>query len=647
MASQQHNLEELVNNFEKNHDQYVQSLRELHDSLGHRRRERADSRNTIGEHFLPPLRAFSGPVFPTLNTPECSHLCPSPRPMPITPDPNDGGFVVRDEDLTFIPLLDAPSTNTPPVKAPTDETPRTTKLLTPMSFTEDMLLCHLRDSDFGGETAKLLEEVLRQRGDIDLAVPFRDFAAHEREEFVSATFEMYDVAADATARKKSLDVDVQGMVKYAGDGPYESQGEIVDASVVWESIKNVNLDGLSVGRITLVSIFPLIQEYSFTNLDRIVQEPSPLTLAALHLTMSAHFDMSELLHHFLSDVPNRGRSHACLHRAFEREPYAPAVPIPGRSPSFSHLRQRSFFFVFKYYTVVGDGLEPAPWQRFDKRPSDKRTGDHVDIAECGSILALSLEGSPTKPLRIRPRRERTREGFLFDTFGPWHLLSIQSFPDDEHTVRGEDFQQKSFYNGPYAFLDLLTAEYRDAGKRNQILHERITKLITPPTEFMFDRKLRDKLLFEDKHFTYIRRYFWAYNTLAVINNGIKAMIAAYFDTFNDDFWSGTHPLIWSIPATLTAEAAEAYRGKMALLRRELEKVVNELVEVLKRNERTRKEIENLRDQLFSGSSIKESRRAIDQGDNIRILTLISQIFLPLTFVTVSPRLASFIQETLH
>jgi Mg2+ and Co2+ transporter CorA len=68
--------------------------------------------------------------------------------------------------------------------------------------------------------------------------------------------------------------------------------------------------------------------------------------------------------------------------------------------------------------------------------------------------------------------------------------------------------------------------------------------------------------------------------------------------------------------------------------REFDKVIQELTDVLKRNERTRKEIENLRDQLFSGSSIKESRRAIEQGDNIRILTMISMIFLPLTFVTV-------------
>ena len=162
---------------------------------------------------------------------------------------------------------------------------------------------------------------------------------------------------------------------------------------------------------------------------------------------------------------------------------------------------------------------------------------------------------------------------------------------------------------------------------------------------MFDRRLRDKLLFEDKHFTYIRRYFWAYNTLAVINTGIKAMITSYVDTFTDDFWAGTHPLLWPIPSSLSNEAADAYRDKMASQKRELDKVVSELGEVLKRNERTRKEIENLRDQLFSGSSIKESRRAIDQGDNIRILTMISMVFLPLTFVTVSLNTSTILAQT--
>lgn len=147
------------------------------------------------------------------------------------------------------------------------------------------------------------------------------------------------------------------------------------------------------------------------------------------------------------------------------------------------------------------------------------------------------------------------------------------------------------------------------------------------------------MLFEDKHFSYIRRYFWAYNTLAVLNGGIKAMVSAYADHFTDDFWSGSHPFLWPYHDNPHTPEAAAYREQMGVLRKELEKAVTELGEVLKRNERTRKEIENLRDQLFSGTSIKESRRAIDQGDNIRILTCASMVFLPATFVVVSPCLA--------
>lgn len=346
-------------------------------------------------------------------------------------------------------------------------------------------------------------------------------------------------------------------------------------------------------------------------------------LGALHMTMRPYFDMTELLNHFITDHENNGKTTAHVHRAFAKD----------ASPS--HLRQRSFFFVFKYYTVVGEGLEPPPFQKYDKRPADRRSKDHIDIAECSSILALSLSGPPRQSVKQTRRREGPQEGFLFDTFAPWHLLSIQSFPDDEHTLRGGDAEaHKNFPSGPYAFLDALVTEYRDATKRNLALHARIAKLITPPTDFMFDARLRDKLLFEDKHFTYIRRYFWAYNTLGVVNEGLRAMLAAYRETFPDDFWEGRHQTLWPHPAPESPEGA-VYRDKMVLLRSDLERACRDLETVHAKNAATRKEIENLRDQLFSGSSIKESRRAIEQGDNIKVLTLGSMVFLPLTFVTVS------------
>ncbi|KAL7810052.1 hypothetical protein V8C44DRAFT_124175 [Trichoderma aethiopicum] len=672
-------LDELARSVEHHHEQYLRSLHSFHDVLNLYRRERETKTNdgrgrtTVQGLATPPLRAFtfasdanSSSILQTSlprlrrDTPDTHDrpsCCPSPKFLPLTPNLQGGSDAVPDDDdeISFIPLLEqqpssvhsggGDSRHLQPdaaVVAPVSAS-HVHQAITPMSFSDDMLFRHLRDSEFCPEFASLLvdeDEPPLPPWDIDSAESFREAAAAEWERFGNSTFEVYEIEDDGRAIKmnSSAGIDGQGFVKYGGEEVLEPPDGIVEAPTVWETIRHVNTSGKAVGRIT------------------IVQEPTPLMLAALHLTMSPHFDMTELLHHLLSDTPNRGRTHAFMHRAYERDPppppaYPSSPTMPSSSSSngialppvfsFAHLRQRSFFFVFKYYTLLGQGLDPAPWQLYEKRPTDKRLDDHIDIAECGSVLALSLGGEPTKTLKMRPRRERAKEGFLFDTFAPWQLLSIQSFPDDEHTVRGDDFQLKSFCSGPYAFLELLIAEYRDAGKRNQILHERITKLITPPTEFMFNHHLRDKLLFEDKHFTYIRRYFWAYNTLAVINTGIKAMIAAYVDTFTDDVWSGAHPLLWPYPPSSSsssqqqqsAEAAAGYAARMALLRRELDKVVSDLGEVLKRNERTRKEIENLRDQLFSGSSIKESRRAIDQGDNIRVLTMISMLFLPLTFVT--------------
>lgn len=228
---------------------------------------------------------------------------------------------------------------------------------------------------------------------------------------------------------------------------------------------------------------------------RIVQEPTPLMLVALQLAMSPHFDTLELLHHLVSDMPNKGYTRALMRRAFEQDSVSLPYPssfqassgpgdgsIPRQAPSFSHTRKRSFLFVFKYFTVIGEGCEPAAWHRFDPKGYKNRTAGSIDICEGSSILALSLGGEPTQALRMRSRQSPTKQGFLFDTFGPWHVLSIQSFSDDQHTVRGEAFQRRDFYNGPHAFLQLLIAEYEDAHKRNQRLNHLITKLIVPPVQ---------------------------------------------------------------------------------------------------------------------------------------------------------------------
>ncbi len=151
---------------------------------------------------------------------------------------------------------------------------------------------------------------------------------------------------------------------------------------------------------------------------------------------------------------------------------------------------------------------------------------------------------------------------------------------------------------------------------------------------MFDARLRDMLLFEDENCTYSRRYFWAYNTLGVLNEGIQAMISAVHGTFDEDFWAAKHLTLWPHPDPSSA-AGRHYVIQLRGLRHDLETAIAELEDIKILNQQTRQEIKDLRDQLFHGSSVKESRRAIEQGDNIKALTIVTMMFLPLTFVTVS------------
>lgn len=163
---------------------------------------------------------------------------------------------------------------------------------------------------------------------------------------------------------------------------------------------------------------------------------------------------------------------------------------------------------------------------------------------------------------------------------------------------------------------------------------------------MFNPELRDKLLFEDETFTYSRRYFWAYQTLGLMNNGIKSIVDSYEDTFTDEVWEGKHRTFWPM---LDEEAPRNiyWRKRMASLRKEFEREVRGLNELHEENDDRRKEIRTLRDQLFSGTSVLESRKSVDmaavtvlQGHNIKLLTLVSIFFLPLTFVSKFPKQSS-------
>lgn len=146
---------------------------------------------------------------------------------------------------------------------------------------------------------------------------------------------------------------------------------------------------------------------------------------------------------------------------------------------------------------------------------------------------------------------------------------------------------------------------------------------------MFSGTLRDKLLFEDHSFTYSRRYFWAYQTLGIMMNSIKDIIDACSSTFTSEFWDGKHRSLF--PMLEEDSARNIYwRKRMTGLKREFDRQLKILNVVYEENDDRRKEIRTLRDQLFSGTSVLESRKSVElsevtilQGHNIKLLTLVN------------------------
>jgi Mg2+ and Co2+ transporter CorA len=333
--------------------------------------------------------------------------------------------------------------------------------------------------------------------------------------------------------------------------------------------------------------------------------------------MNKHFDMDSIFSLLIDDTIST--------RAY----------VKGHS-MHDPRRQRSLIFAFHYHTLVGKGRSPLHFQNHDPDVNEK--DDHIPLSTCSSIVALSLAGGPIKTYRRHSRRAKVLESNVHDPFAPWHVLSIQAFPDWQSEVNLHETSHH-YVNGPDAFLTTLIHEYRDAVKRFRSLTTRIGRLSTPLKEIIFNGTMRDNLLFETGDFVWSRRYFWAAQTLAILSDEMDAMIDAYKDTFTDEVWAGEHKTIFPGTADTSARYAN-WRKKMFHQRKLLEREVDNLKEIRRFCEREQKDIKGLREWLFSGTSVQESRKAVeqasitvDQGYNIKLLTLVTIFFLPLTFCT--------------
>ena len=424
------------------------------------------------------------------------------------------------------------------------------------SYTEEMLRDHLMSYKWRAGGERILEELLRspERMLHRPLFPINRGLTSDRSDLTH--HQVWDVGSDGAPVAVGADA---------------SDKSLSNAMVIWKSINQINPEGRehrAVGRIT------------------IVREPSQILYGAIHLTHNSFFDMDQVFDLLVDD-----KSKAVFGGAF----------------SGNERQQRSFLFSFDYYTLIGEKCVPRDWQKADLQ--EKKSAYDIRISRCSSVVALSLSGEHIRKVKNHARRATNTYGYVYDPFAPWQVLHIQDYPDIKSSGDVHD-TAKHYVNGIEAFLVTLLGEYRDALVRFEEISEEIVRITKPPDEFMFDLEIRDQLQFEDKDYTYSRRYFWAYQTLGIMNDSIKEMVDAYEDSFVDDVWEGKHKTIWPI-VDESDPRSKYYKKRMESLKSKFEREILKFKSLIREVRAHREEIVGLREELFVGTSIHESRNSVE------------------------------------
>ncbi|PVH95440.1 hypothetical protein DM02DRAFT_645322 [Periconia macrospinosa] len=440
------------------------------------------------------------------------------------------------------------------------------------SYNHLQLRAHLKTHYWLGHGRKILTAVISDPANMSKRHLFHVGPGPADDRSHYSFFQVYDVGPDGATERVDI-TDNQSMS--------ENQN-ISQALKIWHTIRNIGQSASKkiVGRIT------------------IAREPAPILFGALHLTLHEYFDMDELFHHLVETE----YSTAHMYRAF----------------STDEKHQKTFFFKFEYYTITGEDCKPMDWQLAD-------TGDGpMPLSRCSAVVALMLNDDAPQRIKNMERRARSEYGWIQDLWSSWQVLQIECFPDWRATT--DVFEDDHRYlNGPEAFLHALLAEFRDARKRYEEIYKHVTQLITPPLRFLFDAELRDQRLFDDESFTWTRRYFHAEQILGSVNDSIKSMIDSFEETFVDEVWGGKSKTLW--PLREESPRNDVWKRRLRLLGLQFEREMKELRILQKKNNNSRHEIESLKEHLFSGSSINESRKSLELSRNIKLLTIVNIFFL--------------------
>ncbi|KAF4153907.1 hypothetical protein CNMCM6069_000175 [Aspergillus lentulus] len=218
-------------------------------------------------------------------------------------------------------------------------------------------------------------------------------------------------------------------------------------------------------------------------------------------------------------------------------------------------------------------------------------------------------------------------GFLelvHPSFGPAHFCPLHQ----------ETSWPEGRYDGHMIPVALILQALRDAADSWEQVANHLSSLVDDQGA-IFDPDEHGRLLFDDNTFSRSRLYFWAIDCLGMFIPSISATMREW-----QNFWearkhifnagenftrevrreTGDAAIPWCVPL-----------GYLANLVPQVEDQIARLEALKSRLENMRSQIDTLRNGLFNASAVIESRAATELGENVKLLTYISIVYLPLSF----------------
>jgi hypothetical protein len=255
-------IEDLLRSMASHHEQYIRDFESIQIALRSLHRERRDSRvsdmpatPSLRPIASPPIGVAAEAIFtpPTNSSHRSTPGAPAPiysRNTPRSLHSNSDSEVLRSEEIGImpLPLLDLQDMlldHNREGRRGTIRGPR--GVLDTASYSDSELVNYLRAIDFTGPVRAILQDLVKLVHEADETTTFGMLADHERGGYISTTYGVYDIDQRSLARKA-----IPGTLEEDSETRYHSalEEQIVTATTVWDTIKNINLNGDILGRIT-------------------------------------------------------------------------------------------------------------------------------------------------------------------------------------------------------------------------------------------------------------------------------------------------------------------------------------------------------------------------------------------------------------